>query len=130
VVKYPESRCGMRFPVEARVTFNWIDETGRTRDGEGRTLNISERGAFVLASMYPPIGTPVKVQVFLPKISISPMMGTVQIDGRVVRSQSQFIDGRTETGFAIEGQSKQTSAVQEFRYTSTKPPNSSPCSGV
>jgi hypothetical protein len=102
----------MRFPVEARVTFSWIDETGRTHQGQGRTLNISERGAFVLASKYPPSGTPIQVEVFLPKVPISPMMGTVQIDGRVVRNQSQIVNGRTETGFAIEGQAKQISGVQ------------------
>jgi|HubBroStandDraft_6_1064221.scaffolds.fasta_scaffold624517_2 hypothetical protein len=98
---YLESRHGMRFPVKVRVIFKWVDENGNPQEGEGRTLNMSERGALVIAPTCPPRGTPVELKVFLPRISITPFAGTVRMDATVVRNEETMAD---EQGFAIEGQ--------------------------
>ena len=103
----------MRFPVKARVIFKWIDETGETREGEGRTLNISERGAFVIAPRYPPRGTPVELKVFLPRIPITPFVGTVLIKATVVRNEEKMSGDEAARGFAIEGQATQLGLPHE-----------------
>jgi hypothetical protein len=107
---YAEGRRGMRFPVEARVIFKWADETGNTREGEGRTLNISERGAFVIAPKFPRVGTMVEVKMFLPRLPITTHVGTVVMNATIIRNEEQMSGRPGERGFAIERQSWQGSA--------------------
>jgi hypothetical protein len=97
----------MRFPVEARVIFRWIDDRGHNREGEGRTSNISERGAFVIAQKCPPRGTSVQLKVFLPRIPITPFAGTILMDATVVRNEEKLLGDQGERGFALEGQTTQ-----------------------
>jgi len=108
---YLESRHGMRFPVQGRVIFKWVDESGNPQEGEGLTLNISERGAFVIAPTCPPRGTPVELKVFLPRISITPFAGTVRMDATVVRNEEKIAG---EQGFAIEGLATQLGLPPEL----------------
>ena len=104
---YRESRRGMRFPVEARVVFKWVDQTGHAREGEGRTRNISERGAFVIAKKYPPRGAAVELKLFLPRIPITPTVGTVLMNATVVRTEERPSGSQDENGFAVEGEATQ-----------------------
>jgi len=97
-----ETRRAMRFPLEARATFKWIDQTGVLHEREGRTLNISELGAFVRSREYPPERTPIELTVFLPKVENSRLLPTpMMMQGRVVRAQHDRRDGEPY-GFAFE----------------------------
>lgn len=51
-----KTRKVIRFPLEARVLFWWV-ASGIVKRGEGRTRDISEKGAFVLASTCPQKGS-------------------------------------------------------------------------
>jgi hypothetical protein len=113
VENYRESRRGMRFPVEARVVFKWVDETGNVREGEGRSRNISERGAFVIAKKYPPRGASLELKLFLPRIPITPTVVTVIMNATVVRSEERASGSQDESGFAVEGQSTQLAGLPE-----------------
>jgi len=113
VETYRESRRGMRFPVEARVLFKWVDETGHAREGEGCTRNISERGAFVIANKYPPRGASLELKLFLPRIPIIPTVVTVLMNATVVRSEERPLGSQDESGFAVEGQLTQLAGLPE-----------------
>jgi hypothetical protein len=92
----------MRFPVEARVTFRWIDQTGVQHKREGRTLNISELGTFVRSREHPPERTPVELTVFLPHVENSRLVPTpMMMQGTVVRIQ-RGQHAEEPYGFAIE----------------------------
>ena len=92
----------MRFPVEARVTFRWVDQTGVQHETEGRTLNISELGAFVRSREHPQPGTTVQLTVFLPPVQKNhPFPTSMLMHGTVVRSEGNQ-RGEEAYGFAVE----------------------------
>jgi uncharacterized protein YndB with AHSA1/START domain len=80
-----ETRKAVRFPVKARVVYKWVDQAGTQHVGEGRTLNISERGALVSSHEGPPEGANLELTLFLPPVSTNLPGVTVLMDGRVVR---------------------------------------------
>ncbi|HKW62505.1 MAG TPA: hypothetical protein VJN89_08180 [Candidatus Acidoferrum sp.] len=93
------SRSVIRFPLVARTVFWWVD-SGVTKRSEGRTRDISEKGAFVLASLCPPQGIEIGFNVFLPPLYGSEQKTRVEANGRVVRVE--LAEGYKECeGFAI-----------------------------
>lgn len=92
-----ETRKVIRFPLEARVVFWWV-ESGITKRGEGRTRDISERGAFVLASACPAPGIHTGLKIFLPPLPGSEQKTTLEAEGQVLRVEQQ------PQGFAILAQ--------------------------
>lgn len=46
-------RIHMRYPIHAPVTFSWLARNGAQRQGKGRSRNLSEGGAFILARNLP-----------------------------------------------------------------------------
>lgn len=97
-----ETRKGIRFPLEAPVVFWWVD-SGITKRGEGRTRDISERGAFVLASTCPPRGTQTGFKIFLPALPGSEQKTTLEAEGQVLRVE-QAQEPKELEGFAILAQ--------------------------
>jgi PilZ domain len=94
-----QPRKAIRFPLEARIVFRWAD-SGIERQGEGRTHDISEVGAFVLSSICPPPGTEISFNIFLPVLPGFEPKTRVEAVGRVLRiEQARGIEGRH--GFAI-----------------------------
>jgi len=94
-----QPRKAIRFPLEAPIVFRWA-ETGIEKQGEGRTHNISEGGAFVLSSICPPLGTEISFNIFLPVLPGFEPKARVEAVGRVLRiEQARGIEGRD--GFAI-----------------------------
>jgi hypothetical protein len=94
-----QPRKAIRFPLEARIVFRWAD-SGIERQGEGRTHDISEVGAFVLSSICPPLGTEISFNIFLPVLPGFEPKTRVEAVGRVLRiEQTRGIEGRD--GFAI-----------------------------
>jgi hypothetical protein len=77
----------------------WWTDTGIEKRSEGRTHDISERGAFVLAHTCPPSGIQIGFKVFLPVLlGLSPKR--VEAVGEVLRvEQAGELEGRD--GFAI-----------------------------
>ena len=75
-------RRAIRFPLEAPIVFWWTD-TGVEKRSEGRTHDISETGAFVLAHTCPPSGIQIGVKVFLPMLPGSEPNARVEALGSV-----------------------------------------------
>lgn len=93
------TRKVIRFPLEARTLFWWMDR-GMVRRCEGRTRDISEDGAFVFSSTCPPPGIQVGFKVFLPGLPGIERKTRMEADGQVVRVEQAR--GREECeGFAI-----------------------------
>ena len=93
------ARKAIRFPLEAPIVFWWTD-TGVEKRSEGRTHDISEMGAFVLAHTCPPSGIQIGFKVFLPLLDGFEPKTRVEAVGQVLRvEQAGKDDGRN--GFAI-----------------------------
>lgn len=93
------SRKAIRFPLEALTVFWWLD-SGVVKRSEGRTRDLSETGAFVLAGTCPPEGIQIGFKVFLPALSGFERKTRVEADGCVLRVERTR--GREECdGFAI-----------------------------
>jgi len=88
--------------LEAPILFRWAD-SGIEKQGEGRTHDISEMGAFVLSRMCPPAGAEISFNIFLPLLPGFEPKTRVEAVGRVLRvEQARGIEGRD--GFAILSQ--------------------------
>lgn len=93
------TRKVIRFPLEALIVFWWSD-SGVVKRSEGRTRDISETGAFVLANTCPPEGIQIGFRVFLPEFSGFERKTRVEADGHVLRVERT--PGRQAgDGFAI-----------------------------
>ena len=51
------ARCTLRFLLQTAVKFWWTNGNGEALQGEGRSRDVSEHGAFVFAPNCPPVGT-------------------------------------------------------------------------
>ena len=92
-------RKAIRFPLEAWTVFWWL-ESGVVKRSEGRTRDISETGAFVLAATCPPEGIQIGFKVLLPALAGFERKTRVEADGQVLRVEQT--KGREECdGFAI-----------------------------
>ncbi len=88
-----------RVRMEASIAFWWVD-SGIVMRGEGRTRDISEAGAFVLTSTFPPNGTNIGFKIFLPELAGSEHRARVEGDGQVLRVE-QALERKGCGGFAI-----------------------------
>jgi hypothetical protein len=92
------TRRAIRFPLEVLTVFWWTD-SGIEKRSEGRTRDISEMGAFVLANACPPSGIQIRFKVFLPVLGFEPQT-RVEAVGQVLRvERSNGLNG--PHGFAI-----------------------------
>lgn len=93
------TRRAIRFPLEVRTVFWWRDG-GIEKRSEGRTRDISEMGAFVLAKACPPSGIQIGFKVFLPVLPGFEPQTRVEAVGQVLRVEhSHGLEG--PDGFAI-----------------------------
>jgi len=93
------ARKAIRLPLEVPIVFWWTD-TGIEKRSEGRTRDISEMGAFVLAYTCPPSGIQIGFEVFLPVLPGFEPKARVEAVGQVLRvEQAGGVGGRD--GFAI-----------------------------
>jgi hypothetical protein len=95
-----ERRQAIRYPLQLLASFSWEDEERIVRQGEGRTRNISEKGAFVDAAILPPIGSSVQLQFSLPALSGSGRKMHVLHTGETLRLEWTE-QGEQSGGFAI-----------------------------
>jgi len=97
------ARRTLRFLLQTAVTFQWTNGDGESRQGEGRSRDVSEHGAFVFAHHCPPVGANVSVKIDLDGIpdEIGPL--PVEVDGEVLRVEKSPAErGMLTSGFAIQ----------------------------
>jgi hypothetical protein len=95
-----DMRREIRYRLDAPALFSWESLQHRRVQAEGVTRDISVLGAFILASMCPPIDVPVQVEVVLPYLTgIKPI---IRVSGaaRVLRVEGT-LEGKGESGFAV-----------------------------
>jgi hypothetical protein len=93
------ARTDIRYPLEAPVVFSWEDGDGVAQLHEGRTYDISGKGAFVLATPCPPLQAQVNLKISIPAVSDS-SRAMMEVEGRVLRvEQAGASEGRD--GFAV-----------------------------
>lgn len=78
----------------------WWSDSGAVRRSEGRTRDLSETGAFVLANTCPPEGIQIGFKVFLPALSGFERKTRVEADGYVLRVE-RAPERQACDGFAI-----------------------------
>lgn len=97
------ARRTLRFLLQTAVTFCWETGNGEHRNGEGRSRDVSEHGAFVFAPVCPPVGASVVLTIDLEGIpdEIGPL--PVEVVGEVLRvEQSPAERGMLTGGFAVQ----------------------------
>jgi hypothetical protein len=119
----------MRFPMDAPVVFWWKDAIGKRQQGEGRTYDVSELGAFVLASLCPPAGAQVSVKISIGAVPDVARSLRMQVEGQVLRVE-QVETGQGRDGFAILSDravfDEEDKSTEEENSTTGNKPQSSP----
>jgi hypothetical protein len=63
-----QQRQANRYKSSAPTHYRWSSSEGQSHGGQGKTLDISTCGVFVVAVSCPPVGTPIELEVWLPKL--------------------------------------------------------------
>lgn len=90
----------MRYPIHAPVTFSWLARNGAQRQGKGRSRNLSEGGAFILARNLPPIGASISLSVQFPATATGGRLLRMEMSGEVVRVELP-LGRKSNWGFAV-----------------------------
>jgi len=92
-----ELRKATRYSVSAPAFYWWERADGTLQEAQGITLDICDRGVFILAKEVPPVGKCVELDVHLPAVTGTARAALLHGEGTVVR-----ISGREakESGFA------------------------------
>ena len=93
------TRKVIRFPLAAPTVFWWAGR-GVVKHSEGRTRDISEKGAFIRASTCPPQGIEIGFRVSLPPLAGSQQKTRVEAEGHVLRVEQVRGHEKCE-GFAV-----------------------------
>jgi hypothetical protein len=97
------ARRTLRFLLQTAVTFQWTNGDGESRQGEGRSRDVSEHGAFVFAPHCPPVGANVTVKIDLDGIPDEIGILPVEVAGEVLRVEKSPAErGMLTSGFAIQ----------------------------
>lgn len=96
-----QARRTLRFPLQTAVSFWWTNGNGNKHEGEGRSRDVSEHGAFVLASLCPPVGANVVLKIALEGIPNGIGSLPVELKGEVLRVEQPPTETE-DSGFAIE----------------------------
>jgi len=95
-------RVAVRYALHARVVFQWSAEDGAHRVGRGRTRDISQKGAYIVAPESPPSGTRVAMSIYLPALGGEARVLRVDAEGRVTRVEPhQETESGITSGFAV-----------------------------
>jgi len=95
-----DSRKTFRYSLQAQVMFSWEDRHGARQDASGRTLNISHKGAYVIAAECPAVGARVSLTIFLPALGGETRTLHLETKGRVTRAEPAK-NSESEIGFAV-----------------------------
>lgn len=98
-------RATLRYALHTEVEFFWISADGGSKDGRGETRDISQKGAYVVASTYPPKGAAVKISISLPPALDTGKSLRMEAKGHVVRVDSGHEPrGTFRCGFAVSNE--------------------------
>ena len=93
--------------MEVIVEFSWREAGGILRKGKGRSRDVSDVGAFVLASACPPVGAVVNYKLYL---SGDPGTKLARVEERVAKvvrvERPEEVRGVGRSGFAVFGESR------------------------
>jgi len=93
-------RKGIRYPLQGPAIFDWKDATGIHHKGEGRSRDISEGGAFVLAGACPLLKARVNLVILLPPFPETIRALRMEVEAQVIRVEQAFRDEKS-WGFAV-----------------------------
>jgi hypothetical protein len=99
------ARTTLRFLLQTAVTFWWTTGNGEPRQGEGRSRDVSEHGAFVFASSSccPPVGASLRLKIDLDGIPDEIGRLPVEVAGEVLRVEQCIAErGMPTGGFAVQ----------------------------
>jgi hypothetical protein len=88
-----------RIPVGTRAVFSWGQE-GEPKQGKGVTRDISAGGTYLYTKTPPPVGTPVKLDLILPRVRGAMKALRMKVLGRVVRVHPLEDPDEQISGFA------------------------------
>ena len=92
-----ELRKATRYPVNAPALYSWEGADGTLQESQGITLDICDRGVFILTKEVPPVGKCVELDVRLPAVAGTARAALLHGEGTVVRTSGR---GAKESGFA------------------------------
>jgi len=92
-----ELRKATRYLVSAPAFYWWDRADGTLQEGQGITLDISDRSVFILAKELPPVGKCVELDVHLPAVTGTARAALLHGEGTIVRTSGR---GAKELGFA------------------------------
>lgn len=95
-----DRRAAGRYALNARVIFGWIDHDRARREARGNTRDVGRKGAYVLATEFPPPGTAVALSILLPAITSESGVLRIDSDACVVRVEPAQRAG-SSGGFAV-----------------------------
>jgi hypothetical protein len=78
-------RRHLRYPVEAEVKYQWSTQSSTLGEGDGRSRDISQGGAFVLTNALPPVGASIDLTIQLPAWQVGAAALRMEMTGEVVR---------------------------------------------
>jgi len=81
-------RTTLRYALQTEVAFSWCGSDGSSRNGRGKTRNLSQKGAFVECSTLPPNGVSVQMSISLPPPIEKGKSLKMEARGRVVRVEA------------------------------------------
>jgi hypothetical protein len=94
------ARATIRYPLEASVVFWWKDENGVLKQEQGRGRDASDRGAFIVSAVCPPVGTAIGLRIFMEGFPDEAAAVRIDVEGRVLRvERSEASAGNS--GFAV-----------------------------
>ena len=98
-----DRRQSTRYPLQVPVIYVWTDVYGNPHQDEGKTLDISSTGEFVVTRDCPDEGAPINLDILLPRAPTAIRSLQIQVEGAVVRV-AQPETGTITHGFAVANQ--------------------------
>jgi hypothetical protein len=86
--------------LEAAVVFWWKDENGILKEEQGRGRDASDRGAFIVSAVCPPVGTAIGLRIFMEGFADEAAAVRIDVEGRVLRVERGRASGEN-SGFAV-----------------------------
>jgi len=78
-------RRHLRYPLAAEVRYQWSARNLVMGEGEGRSRDISEAGAFVVTNALPPVGASIDLAIQLPAWQVGAAALRMEMTGEVIR---------------------------------------------
>ena len=94
------ARTTIRYPLEAPVVFWWRNENGVSKQEQGWGRDASDRGAFVVSAVCPPVGTAIGLRISMEGFPDEAAALRIDVKGRVLRVERSEASGGND-GFAV-----------------------------